>query len=114
LDNVVIGQFAMGIYGVLLIAGGMMGYVKLRSRVSLFAGAITGGMCVGATWLSLEQPSDGFTIGSLVAFLLSGVFINRFVKTRKLMPAGIVLVLSLIVGILLMILRQDLTKMLAE
>ena len=49
----VIGQMAMGVYGVLLIAGGMMGYVKLRSRVSLFAGAITGGLCVGA---NLVEP----------------------------------------------------------
>ena len=106
--SVFTGQVFLGVYGALLIVGGMMGYVKSKSRVSLFAGAISGGLCVGATWLSVDQPSQGFTIGSLVAFLLAGVFINRFAKTRKVMPAGVVLVLSLVVGILLMITQQGL------
>jgi uncharacterized membrane protein (UPF0136 family) len=102
------GQVILSVYGVLLIVGGMMGYVKSKSRVSLFAGAISGGICVGAAWLSVDQPSEGFTIGSLVAFLLAGVFINRFAKTRKIMPAAVVLVMSLVVGILLMITQQGL------
>jgi uncharacterized membrane protein (UPF0136 family) len=106
--SVFTGQVILSVYGVLLIVGGMMGYVKSKSRVSLFAGAISGGICVGAAWLSVDQPSEGFTIGSLVAFLLAGVFINRFAKTRKIMPAAVVLVMSLVVGILLMITQQGL------
>lgn len=106
--SVFTGQVILSVYGVLLIVGGMMGYVKSQSKVSLFAGAISGGLCVGAAWLSIDQPSEGFTIGSLVAFLLAGVFINRFAKTRKIMPAAVVLVLSLVVGILLMITQQGL------
>ena len=102
------GQVVLSVYGVLLIVGGMMGYVKSKSRASLFAGAISGGLCVGAAWLSVDQPSEGFTVGSLVAFLLAGVFINRFAKTRKIMPAAVVLILSLVVGILLMITQQGL------
>ena len=106
--SILAGQVVLGVYGFLLIVGGIMGFVKSQSRVSLFAGAVSGGLCVGAAWLSVDQPSEGFTIGSLVAFLLAGVFINRFAKTRKLMPAGMVLVLSLIVGILLMMTQQGL------
>lgn len=108
MDDRMVGQIVMGVYGVLLIAGGMMGYVKSKSRVSLFAGAIAGGLCVGATWLSLDQPAEGFTIGSLVALLLTGVFINRFAKTRKFMPAGMILVMSAIVGVALMLIQQNL------
>ena len=106
--SVFTGQVVLSVYGVLLIVGGMMGYVKSKSRASLFAGAISGGLCVGAAWLSVDQPSEGFTVGSLVAFLLAGVFINRFAKTRKIMPAAVVLILSLVVGILLMITQQGL------
>lgn len=106
--SVLTGQVVLSVYGVLLIVGGMMGYVKSKSRASLFAGAISGGLCVGAAWLSVDQPSEGFTVGSLVAFLLAGVFINRFAKTRKIMPAAVVLILSLVVGILLMITQQGL------
>ena len=108
MDDRMVGQIVMGVYGVLLIAGGVMGYVKSKSRVSLFAGAIAGGLCVGATWLSLDQPAEGFTIGSLVALLLTGVFINRFAKTRKFMPAGMILVMSAIVGVALMLIQQNL------
>ena len=102
------GQVVMGSYGALLIVGGLMGYVKGGSKVSLFAGAIAGGPCVGATWLSMDQPGNGLTLGALIAFLLAGVFINRFAKTRKVVPAGVILVLSLIVGALLMTLLQNL------
>ena len=109
MGSVLQGQIVLGAYGVLLIVGGIMGYVKARSRESLFAGAISGGLCVGATWLSLDQPAEGFTIGSLVAFLLAGVFINRFAKTRRFVPAGIVLTLSLVVGIILLLVQQILS-----
>ncbi len=102
------GQVAMGTYGALLILGGLMGYVKGGSKVSLFAGAIAGGLCVEATWLSVEQPGNGLTLGALIAFLLAGVFINRFAKTRKLVPAGVILILSLAVGALLMTILQNL------
>lgn len=102
------GQVVMGSYGALLIFGGLMGYVKGGRKVSLFAGAIAGGLCVGATWLSVDQPGNGLTLGALTAFLLAGVFINRFAKTRKFMPAGVILVLSLVVGALLMTLLQNL------
>ena len=103
LGSVLQGQIVLGIYGVLLIIGGMMGFIKSKSKVSLFAGAIAGGLCVGAVGLTMDQPVEGFTIGSLVAFLLAGIFINRFAKTRKVMPAGVVLGLSLLVGVYLML-----------
>jgi len=113
-SHVLMGQILMAVYGVLLIAGGVMGYVKGGSRVSLFAGAITGGLCVGATWLSVDQPADGFTIGSLIAFLLTGVGINRLAKTRKFMPAGMILVLSVVAGVGLMILQQEIAGAVVE
>ena len=114
MSNLWFAQVVMGLYGALLIAGGMMGFVKTQSRISLFAGAITGGLCIGAIWLSFDQPSEGFSIGALVAFLLAGVFINRFAKTRKIMPAGVVLIVSLAVGVVLMLIQQDLAVGIGE
>lgn len=108
MTSLFLSQVIMGVYGVLLIAGGLMGYVKGGSKVSLFAGAIAGGLCVGATWLSVEQPGNGLTLGALIAFLLAGVFINRYAKTRRFVPAGMILILSLVVGALLMTLLQNL------
>jgi uncharacterized membrane protein (UPF0136 family) len=102
------GQIILGAYGLLLLAGGLMGFAKGGSRVSLYAGGITGGLCLGAVWLSVDHPGEGYTIGALVAFLLTGVFINRFRKTKKAMPAGMLMLLSLAVGLSLMMILRDL------
>ena len=104
---VLLGQIALGIYGLALVVGGAVTLATTGSRVSLFAGAISGGISLGSLWISLGDPETGFLMGGLVAFLLAGIFINRFSATRKLVPAGAVLVLSLAVGILLIIARQE-------
>ena len=85
-----------------------MGMVKAGSRVSLFAGGGCGLVSLVALWVSLDNPALGLLIGGVLALLLTGVFIGRFVRTRKLMPAGVALLLSLAVGILLMAIRQKL------
>ena len=103
-----VGQAVLGVYGVLLILGGVMGMVKAGSRVSLFAGGACGLASLVALWVSLDDPALGLLIGGVLALLLTGVFIGRFVRTRKLMPAGVVLLLSLAVGILLIAIRQKL------
>jgi len=102
-----LAQIALGGYGAALIVGGAIALLRTGSRMSLFAGAISGGISIGALWVSLSDPETGFLMGGLVAFLLAGVFVNRFSVTRKLMPAGAVLVMSLAVGILLIVARQE-------
>ena len=114
MSNILLGQVLIGVYGVLLIAGGVMGYVKTQSRVSLFAGAIAGGLSIGAAWLSVDNPARAFTIGYLIGLLLTGVAINRFAKTRKFMPAGMILILSAIVGVSLMVLQQEMVDTVVE
>jgi uncharacterized membrane protein (UPF0136 family) len=100
-------QIARAVYGVLLIVGGMMGKVKANSTVSLVAGTVTGVASLTGFWRSLSDPVDGLMIGGMLALLMSGVFLNRFFRSRKLMPAGLILILSLIVGVLCMLARQE-------
>lgn len=102
-----LAQVILGVYGVLMIVGGLMGYMKGGSKVSLFAGAIAGGLCIVATWMSFDQPADGLSFGGIVAFLLTGVFINRFSKTRAFVPAGLMLVLSLFVGTMIILVQRQ-------
>ena len=101
-----IAQGALVLYGLLLIAGGAMGKAK-GSSVSLAAGGISGLVALFAYYQSLSDPETGFLLGGLLGLLLTGVFINRFVRTRKLMPAGLILILSLAVGVLCMLARQE-------
>jgi len=102
------GQVVLGVYGIVLIVGGVMGQVKSGSTVSLAAGGICGLASLVALWVSLSDPAQGFLIGAMLALLLTGIFLSRFFRTRKFMPAGMVLLLSIVVGILLVVIRQRL------
>ena len=102
------GQIVLGVYGALLILGGVMGRVKAGSKVSLWAGGLFGVASLVALWVSLSDPAQGMLLGGLLAFLLTGIFISRFVRTRKWMPAGAIMLLSLAVGILLIVIQRNL------
>ncbi len=102
-----IAQVVLAIYGILLIVGGIVGKIKSGSSASLFAGAISGIVALVGFWQSLSDPAAGFLTGGLVGLLLTGIFMSRFVRTRKFMPAGLVLLLSLLVGILTIMARQE-------
>lgn len=100
-------RVALAFYGALLIAGGIIGKVKAGSSASLFAGAVSGAIALVGFWQSLRDPAVGFLTGGLVGLLLTGIFMSRYIRTRKFMPAGLVLLLSLLVGILTMVARQE-------
>jgi uncharacterized membrane protein (UPF0136 family) len=102
-----LAQGVLVVYGVLMIVGGMMGKVKGNSSASLVAGGLTGFVSLIGFWKSLSDPMLGLLIGAMVGLLLTGVFISRFARSRKFMPAGLILVLSLIVGLLCMMARKE-------
>ncbi len=100
-------QLFLGAYGLLLIAGGIMGKVKTVSAVSLIAGGISGLAALYAGWLSLADPEQGFLIGLLISLLLTGIFLSRFMRTKKFMPAGMVLIFSILVAALMAFMRSQ-------
>jgi len=83
-------------YGILAILGGIMGYVKVRSRPSLISGLISGALLIlgAALWAGEYVLGQGIALVVTLGLIL--VFIDRLRKTRKFMPAG----LMIIVGIL--------------
>jgi uncharacterized membrane protein (UPF0136 family) len=90
------------VFGVLTIAGGIMGYVKARSVVSIVAGAITGILLIVAGWMLPDHRELGLSVGLFTSAILAGQFIPRFLRTRRLVPPGLMSVLS-VVGIILAI-----------
>ncbi len=84
------------IFGLLTIVGGVMGYVKAGSTASIIAGAISGIALIVAAWLLPGNVVLGLVIAALVSILLAGRFIPAFMKTGKIMPAGLMAVLSVI------------------
>ena len=84
------------IFGILTILGGVMGYVKAQSTVSLIAGGVSGILLLLADYLLPGNLVAGLVLALVVSLLLFGQFLPRFIRTRKLMPAGLMTLLSLI------------------
>ena len=84
------------IFGLLTIAGGAMGYVKAGSTISLIAGSISGVLLVVAAFLLPSQAVAGLALGGLVSLLLIGYFLPAFFRTGKMMPAGMMSILSIL------------------
>jgi uncharacterized membrane protein (UPF0136 family) len=84
------------IFGLLTIAGGVVGYVKAGSTASIIAGAITGILLLVAAFLLPEHQVAGLATALIISFLLAGYFIRKFLSTGAIMPAGIMSVLSVI------------------
>jgi uncharacterized membrane protein (UPF0136 family) len=81
------------LYSLLVLAGGILGYAKARSRVSLFTGigfALALGLC------ALGVVPHGLRVAMALQLILLGVFSLRFYKTRKFMPAGLLVIATLV------------------
>jgi len=82
------------IYIILLIIGGMIGYYKAKSHVSLYMSvgfAVALILCAVPGLLGPRLAPNALNI--IMAMLLV-VFAIRWVKTKKFMPAGLMLVLT--------------------
>ena len=84
------------VFGLLTIAGGIIGYVKAGSLPSIIAGAITGVLLLIAAWLLPENRLWGLGIALITSLLLAAQFVPKFIRTGKVMPAGMMSILSVI------------------
>jgi uncharacterized membrane protein (UPF0136 family) len=84
------------IFGLLTIAGGVVGYVKAGSTASIIAGSITGVLLLVAAFLLPEHRTIGFATALIVSLLLAAQFIPKFLQTGRIMPAGMMSILSVI------------------
>uniref|UniRef100_A0A3Q4BAK3 Uncharacterized protein n=1 Tax=Mola mola TaxID=94237 RepID=A0A3Q4BAK3_MOLML len=83
-------------YAAAVAFGGYMGYKRKGSYVmSLVAGLVFGGLAAYGAFNITNDPKD-ITISLLASGLLSIVMGMRYKKTGKLMPAGIMSGLSLL------------------
>jgi uncharacterized membrane protein (UPF0136 family) len=80
------------IYIILLVIGGLIGFLKAKSKVSLIMSAAF------AAALSLCAADIIFKpyVADILLALLIVVFAMRLVKTKKFMPAGMMLVITIL------------------
>ena len=84
------------VFGALTIVGGIIGYVKAGSLPSIIAGAITGVLLLVAGFLVPEHRAAGIATAFVVSFVLAAQFVPKFIRTGKMMPAGMMSILSVI------------------
>ena len=83
-------QLVVWIYVVLLLVGGLIGFLKAGSKVSLIASI--------ASAIPLALTAAGvlpFPVAPVVLGLLVVQFIVRLTKTKRFMPSGMLLMLTL-------------------
>ena len=88
-----IGQYVTLATGILVIVGGVIGFVKAQSKASLIAGTISGLVAIGAFGLTFVDMKVGTIAALIVMGLLQVVFGIRLKKTKKFMPAGLMIII---------------------
>lgn len=90
------------LYGLFVLIGGVMGYVKADSKVSLIAGGICGALLLVSAGLMYKELLPGWICAVVVTLALVGFFGYRFSLAYAIWPPGIMALISLIMlGILL-------------
>jgi uncharacterized membrane protein (UPF0136 family) len=84
------------VFGVLTVAGGIVGYVKAGSMASVIAGSITGVLLLVAAFLLPEHRAIGLATAFIISLLLAAQFVPKFIRTGRVMPAGMMSILSVI------------------
>lgn len=100
------------VYALLVAAGGVMGYVKAGSMASLIAGLVAGLALAGGSALMMRGSyQNGWWLSLIVTVLMLARFGSAALsKGFKLMPGGMVIILSVIVLAALLSQRVSVSK----
>jgi uncharacterized membrane protein (UPF0136 family) len=89
------------IYIVLLLVGGLIGFFKAKSKVSLITSAVFAALLILTTLRNVFQPGFALGLANITLVVLLVVFAVRLGKTKKFMPSGLILVATVAVLALL-------------
>jgi len=88
------------VYGVIMILGGIAGFVRVGSKASLISG-VGFGLVLLVTGFGVWQSSQACLVAAeVIALLLVVLFAIRYAKKRHFMPAGMLAILSLVAAVL--------------
>jgi uncharacterized membrane protein (UPF0136 family) len=76
--------------GILMIAMGVLGFVRKGSVPSLMAGVTIGVLLIATIFLAKTNPRVGRIAAAVIALLPLGQFGREFVKTHAIYPAGLI------------------------
>lgn len=97
-----LAMIALWIYVTLLVAGGLVGFVKAGSKISLVTSAVFA-VLLALCATGIIAP---FYITDIILGVLAVVFCARYLKTSKFMPSGLLLLFSVVVLAVLLVDRR--------
>jgi len=83
------------IYIVLLLVGGLIGFFKAKSKVSLMTSTGFAVILILTAIPGILDPSLRGKLANIIMALLLVVFAVRLAKTKKFMPSGLMLVVTI-------------------
>jgi uncharacterized membrane protein (UPF0136 family) len=83
------------IYIVLLVVGGLIGFLKAKSQVSLIMSVAFAAALILTAVPGVFAPGLGNVLTNVIMAMLLVVFAVRLTKTKKFMPSGLMLVLTI-------------------
>jgi len=83
------------IYIILLLVGGVIGFLKAGSKVSLITSSIAAALLILATLQGVLTVASRRNLADAIMAVLLVVFAIRLAKTKKFMPSGMLLVITL-------------------
>lgn len=81
-------------YAFVVALGGVIGYVKAGSVPSLMAGLVFGALASIGAYQTSQDPHN-YYLSLAVSGVLAGLMGYRFAHSSKIMPAGLVAILSI-------------------
>ena len=88
-------NMVLWIYIVLLLIGGLIGFFKAKSKVSLISSSVFAAVLV-LTQTGIFEPVVARNLVNVLLAVLLVVFAIRLAKTKKFMPSGLMLVLTIL------------------
>ena len=90
LNHIIIIAFAL-----FLFSGAYFGF-KAGSKISLIMGLVTGALILVGDVIFRFNPRGGLLFLMIVGGLLVVVFLQRFLQTHKMMPSGMLMIVSIL------------------
>jgi len=84
------------VYGMLMMIGGIVGYLKVGSKASLLSGVGLGLALLASGYGVWNGSRQSLVAAVVIAALLIALFAMRLTKTKRFMPAGVLAILSLV------------------
>lgn len=90
------------IYGLLLFVGGMIGFSTAHSLPSLIMGTSATAFVFAAAYGYYQNKVWAFYLAQIISWVLFLFFTYRYLHTQKMMPGGMMAIISFVVAALLL------------